>query len=122
MLALEKVLFLHICGDWEKTFKAFDRILVFDPENTQASVMKAFALIRLQKFEKAASILEKLIRKRTSVLIYQPACWVLPVPDWKISREPSGLTRKQLRQNRKTFMPEMGLQSFISGSETAEVH
>ncbi len=53
------LVFAHL-GDWEKTIKAFDRILIFDPENTQASVMKAFALIRLQKFEKAASILEEL--------------------------------------------------------------
>lgn len=58
------LVFAHL-GNWEKTFKAFDRILVFDPDNTQASVMKAFALIRLQKFEKAASILEELTEEDT---------------------------------------------------------
>lgn len=55
-----KCLFLHTWEIGKKTFKAFDRILVFDPENTQASVMRAFTLIQLQKFEKAASILEEL--------------------------------------------------------------
>ena len=58
------LVFAHL-GDWEKTFKAFDRILVFDPENAQASVVRAFALIRLQKFEKAASILEECLKLKT---------------------------------------------------------
>lgn len=65
------LVFAHL-GNWEKTFKAFDRILVFDPENIQASVMKAFALIRLQKFEKAASILEELTEEDTYLDL--PAC------------------------------------------------
>lgn len=65
------LVFAHL-GDWEKTFKAFDRILVFDPENTQASVMKAFALIRLQNFEKAASLLEELTKE--DICSDLPAC------------------------------------------------
>jgi tetratricopeptide (TPR) repeat protein len=65
------LVFAHL-GDWERTYKAFDRILVFDPENTQASIMKAFALIRLQKFEKAASILEELTKKDANSDL--PAC------------------------------------------------
>lgn len=65
------LVFAHL-GDWEKTFKAFDRILVFDPESNQASVMKAFALIRLQRFEEAASILEELTEADTDSDL--PAC------------------------------------------------
>jgi tetratricopeptide (TPR) repeat protein len=60
-----KCLVLHTWEIGKKTFKAFDRILVFDPENTQASVMRAFTLIRMQKFEKAASILEELTEEDT---------------------------------------------------------
>lgn len=46
--------------EWGKAVKAFDKVLVFDPENTQVSVMKAFAHIRLGEFEKAISILDTL--------------------------------------------------------------
>jgi tetratricopeptide (TPR) repeat protein len=65
------LVFAHL-GDWEKAFKAFDRILSFDPENTQVSVMKAFALIRLQKFEEAASILKELTEE--GICSDLPAC------------------------------------------------
>jgi tetratricopeptide (TPR) repeat protein len=56
------LVFAHM-GDWEKTLRVFDGILVSDPENLLASVIKAFVLIRLQKFESASSILERLIEE-----------------------------------------------------------
>lgn len=49
----------------KKALEAFDSVLIFNPEDTLASVMKAFALIRLQDFEGAAGILEKLAVKET---------------------------------------------------------
>lgn len=48
------------CGEWEKALKAFDRILIFHPENTQVLIMKAFALIKLRKFKEAADVLESI--------------------------------------------------------------
>jgi tetratricopeptide (TPR) repeat protein len=65
------LVFIHL-GDWEKALKAFDRILAFNPENIQASVMKAFVLIRLQKFEDAASSLKGLAEEGTYSDL--PAC------------------------------------------------
>ena len=53
------LVFAH-CEEWEKTLKAFDEILALDPQDTQASIMKAFSLIRLQEFEKAITVMKEL--------------------------------------------------------------
>ena len=53
------IVFAH-CREWKKSLEAFDSVLSFDPENLPASVMKAFALIKLHDFEKAAGVLERL--------------------------------------------------------------
>lgn len=56
------IVFAH-CGKWKKAIEEFDSVLILDPENVPASVMKAFALIRLEEFGKAAEFLEKLTLK-----------------------------------------------------------
>jgi tetratricopeptide (TPR) repeat protein len=58
------IVFAH-CGEWKKALEAFDCVLTFDPENVPASVMKAFALIKLRDFEKAAGVLERLNEENT---------------------------------------------------------
>lgn len=60
----EGMVFTH-CGEWKKALKSFDSILIFDPENITALVMKAFALIKLKELGKAAGILEKLAVENT---------------------------------------------------------
>lgn len=56
------LVFAHM-GNWEKTLRVFDKIVVMDPEDSLSSVIKAFALIRLKRFESASSILERLIEE-----------------------------------------------------------
>ncbi len=58
------------CGEWRKAIEAFDSVLIFDPKNVPASVMKAFALIKLQEFEKAAGVLERLTENNDSDLSF----------------------------------------------------
>ncbi len=53
-----KGLVLTHLKEWEKAVKVFDGILTFDPENSQVSLLKAFALIRLEDFITARSVLE----------------------------------------------------------------
>ncbi len=77
-----------------KTLKAFDEILALDPQDTLASIMKAFSLIRLQEFEKAVTVLKELTTDEINSVCLL-ACLALPISGLKISKELSKRTERQ---------------------------